>query len=168
MRMVGKRKNTHSGWRAQEGVFEFDGYAEFSVAKALPRPADVVDTELIGMAGPVRRRLKSPASRRTRLRRVASELVIDRVVQILTHAPRVRLTHVGGRRHDQGRRLTIALVVIIAVPGSCLGKIPIPDVSHAINIACRCRRMGCGQRLAGGDNGQADQEFSNHDVTLKD
>lgn len=92
------------------------GYQSDRVVAGLPRPTDVIDAELVGVARPVRSRHERPWRQCSRRRCTATELMVHRVHQVLANAPRIRLTHVNVRWHDQSGRLTVRQIIIITMP----------------------------------------------------
>ncbi len=118
------------------------------LADALPRSANVVDPELIGVAGPRRCRPKGATRRHAGRGRAAAKLMVQRPHQVLAHAPRQRLAHVGSRRYDQRQRLAILLMVVRPVPRSIHGKVVSPNFRHRVGIT------GSGARTADSDQGR--------------
>ena len=100
---------------------------------ALPRPSNRVDSELIGMARPVRSSLELPAT--AAASRTLTELMVNRGHRVLRNAPRVVLLHGDCWRNDQSCWLACAEIVIISMPRLLHGLIPRPVISPG--------RMGC-------------------------
>ena len=100
----------------------------------LPRTTNVVITELIGMTGPWRRGTECAAGRRARRIGAASKLVMNRIHQVLTDAPRIGLSHVGRRWNDHGRRLSVHLCVITTVPRPIHRKVVGPNLCHRVRV----------------------------------
>ncbi len=97
---------------------------------ALPRAADVVDTELIGVTWPRGCCVKAAGACCARLRCTATKLMVNRVVQVLADTPRKGLSHVCGRWHDQRKRLAVLLVVVRPVPRTMLCHVVCPNVTQ--------------------------------------
>ncbi len=85
--------------------------------------------------------------------------MVNRVHEILAHAPRVGLPHVCGWWNDQCQWLSVHLIVVITMPRSVHGKVVRPHLGHSVGIASS--RVG----LRGGDGSghQADGEDDSMD-----
>ena len=94
----------------------------------LPGSANVVVSELIGVTWPVRRRAERAIACRAGRIRTSSKLMMDGVHVVLTHTPRVRLTHVGCWWNDQSCRLPEPLSVVAPMPGPIHRKVVRPNL----------------------------------------
>ena len=101
----------------------------------LPRASYVVQSELVGVAGPVWLSTEVTSGSRTRRICTATKLMINRMIRVLANAPRIRLTHVSSRWDDQCKRLSVLLVVIPTVPGSIHCEVVGPNLSDRIRIS---------------------------------
>lgn len=115
----------------------------------LPGGADVIQAELIGVAGPGRRRQERSGWQRTGVGRIATILMRQRIHQVLAHTPGISLTHVSGRRHDDSRGMAILHVVVIAVPGPLVCMSHCPELSDRVRVS---RLGGGGEQATGGQH----------------
>lgn len=116
----------------------------------LPRTTNVIDAELIGVTWPMRSRLETSRWQCTRSRRIATELMIQRIHQVLANAPRERLTHVRGRRNHQCGRLSVRQIVVISVPSTLSCHLIGPQLRCRIGVR-RLRRRSSGEGRQGND-----------------
>ena len=122
-----------------------------------PRASNVVDAELVGMAGPPGCRLE-PDSRTCSVTRIgARELMIDRHHGGLTDAPTQTGLHVGYRRNDQSGGGPPGGVVVLAVPGCGPSEPLAPTIGRGTAAASVGISRSEDQR--GGCQNQAQEQF---------
>lgn len=133
----------------------------FNAMCGLPRPANVIDTKLVAVAWPRRRAVKASPRGNTRRTGTATILMMNRVHQILTDTPRIRLPHVGSRWNNQCQRLAVLLIVVRAMPGTVHCEVVRPNRRDSVGIA------GCRAGIADSDEGceqtGCEDESSDHD-----
>ena len=84
---------------------------------------------------------------------------MDRVHEVLTDAPRVRLPHVCGWWNDQCQWLPVHLIVVVPMPRAVHGKVVRPHLGHSVGItSSRIGLRGCN-----GSGYQADGEDDSMD-----
>jgi len=132
---------------------------------ALPRSANRVDTELIGMARPVRscsEHTTSPSAWSP-----TAELVLDRSHRVLRYSPRVFRLHRNGWGNNQRGRLSGSEPIVLTMPGLLHGLIvgpviapgrvpnPASSASEAVDVrASACKvTTNCSQLATGGTLG---------------
>jgi len=122
-------------------------------AARLPRSAHWIHADLIGVRWPVRSRSEHAATRS--VRRIATELMVDRCHRVLRYAPRVVRLHRHRRWYHQCSRLPGLHPVVATVPWALRGLIACPVIAPsrmphptlvraaiAIRIRCVGNRMG--------------------------
>ncbi len=92
----------------------------------LPRSANGIDAELVGVTGPAWSGIEGTA-RRWNGR--STELMIDGSHGVLWHTPRIILLGNTCRWNNQGCWLSVGQVIVLAMPGLSGGRLLCPSVT---------------------------------------
>lgn len=111
----------------------------------LPRTADVIHAELVGIAWPVRGVTKAVSAKAAIAGVGFAVLMENRRIAHPADTPTVVSLVFGGRRDDQRVRFTIGLVVVLVMPGQALGDIR--RLLRCRDVRLRVRILGRGIAL---------------------